>query len=34
VEWLKADDLLSKIITNVVVVIINYVASKQIIFKK
>ncbi|WP_045518249.1 GtrA family protein [Neobacillus niacini] len=32
VEWLEADDLFSKVISNVVVVIINYVASKQIIF--
>ena len=34
IDLLKWDDLLSKIITNVIVVIINYVFSKIFIFKK
>lgn len=33
VEWLKIDDLLSKIIANIFVVIFNYFASKYVIFK-
>lgn len=33
VEWLVLNDLFSKIVANVVVVIINYFASKLFIFK-
>ncbi|WP_242223959.1 GtrA family protein [Bacillus cereus group sp. BfR-BA-01380] len=34
VEWLGINDLVSKIIANVIVVVVNYFASKYIIFKK
>lgn len=34
VEWLKTDDLLAKIVANVFVVILNYFASRYVIFKK
>ncbi|MDM5157043.1 GtrA family protein [Bacillus sp. DX1.1] len=34
VEWLSVNDLVSKIIANVIVVVVNYFASKYIIFKK
>lgn len=34
VEIAHSDDFLAKIIANVIVVVFNYVASKQIIFKK
>jgi putative flippase GtrA len=34
VEWLKVDDLITKVIANVIVVIINFFASKLFIFKK
>lgn len=33
VEWLELEDLLSKIIANIFVIVINYVASKYFIFK-
>ncbi|MEH7461976.1 GtrA family protein [Bacillus thuringiensis] len=34
IEWLGINDLVSKIIANVIVVVVNYFASKYIIFKK
>ncbi|NMD68804.1 GtrA family protein [Bacillus sp. DNRA2] len=34
VEWVQMNDMIAKILANVVVVIINYVASKYIIFRK
>ncbi|KIO67660.1 hypothetical protein B4065_1862 [Caldibacillus thermoamylovorans] len=34
VELLKIDNLLAKILANVLVVIFNYFASKFVIFKK
>lgn len=34
VEFLKVDDFLSKLFTNIIVIIFNYVASKLYIFKK
>ncbi|WP_369900907.1 GtrA family protein [Bacillus manliponensis] len=34
VELLRADDLLAKIVTNIFVILFNYVASKYIIFKR
>lgn len=33
VDWMKIDDLVSKIAANVVVVIINYFASRYVIFR-
>lgn len=33
VNWMKIDDLISKILVNVVVVIINYFASRYFVFK-
>ncbi len=33
VEWIKTNDILAKIIANIVVVIVNYVASKYYIFR-
>jgi putative flippase GtrA len=33
VEWLLVDDLISKILANIIVVIFNYFASKFFIFK-
>lgn len=33
VDWMKIDDLVSKILVNVVVVIINYFASRYFVFK-
>jgi len=33
VEWSKLDDLFAKVIANIIVVIINYFASKLFIFK-
>lgn len=34
VEWLHMNDVLIKIIANIIVIILNYVASKYVIFKK
>lgn len=34
VDWLKQDDLFAKIAANVIVVIVNFFASKLFIFKK
>lgn len=34
VDMMKIDDLISKIVVNVVVIILNYIFSKLIIFKK
>ncbi|MFD5263162.1 GtrA family protein [Bacillus wiedmannii] len=34
IEWLGMNDLVAKIIANVIVVVLNYFASKYIIFKK
>lgn len=34
VDWLKQDDFVAKIIANVIVVIVNFFASKLFIFKK
>ncbi|MDM5190556.1 GtrA family protein [Bacillus sp. DX4.1] len=34
IEWLGMNDLVAKIIANVIVVVVNYFASKYIIFKK
>ncbi|HDX9653019.1 MULTISPECIES: GtrA family protein [Bacillus cereus group] len=34
IEWLGMNDLVAKIIANVIVVFVNYFASKYIIFKK
>lgn len=34
VEWVRTDDLVAKIIANVVVVVMNYFASKLVIFRK
>jgi putative flippase GtrA len=33
VEWLKMDDMLAKLLSNVVVVVMNYIFSKLFIFK-
>ncbi|MDR7078843.1 putative flippase GtrA [Neobacillus niacini] len=33
VEWMKMDDLVSKILVNVIVVIVNYFASRYFVFK-
>lgn len=34
VEWIKMNDLVAKILANIVVIMINFVASKYIIFRK
>ena len=34
VEWISVNDIISKILANIVVVIINYIASKYVIFRK
>lgn len=34
VVWLMFDDVISKIVINIIVIIINYVLSKEIIFKE
>lgn len=33
VEWIKMNDLVAKILANIIVVIVNYVASKYYIFR-
>ncbi|MGJ7922717.1 GtrA family protein [Neobacillus sp. LXY-4] len=33
VEWMNIDDLFSKVVANVVVVIMNYFASRYVVFK-
>jgi putative flippase GtrA len=33
VEWINIDDVIAKILANIVVVIFNYVASKYFIFQ-
>lgn len=34
VEYLKIDDLLTKILVQIIIVISNYIISKLIVFKK
>lgn len=34
VEWLSVDRLLSKIVVNVIVILVNYIVSKFFIFRK
>lgn len=34
VEWIRMDDLLAKVLGNVVVILLNYVASRLVIFTK
>ncbi|WP_318507045.1 GtrA family protein [Bacillus sp. T3] len=34
VEWVRMDDVLAKIFANIVVVVLNYIASRYFIFQK
>jgi len=34
VEWTQMNDIIAKIVANIIVVIINYIASKYVIFRK
>lgn len=34
VEWARINDIIAKIVANIIVVIINYIASKYFIFRK